>query len=42
MAGVSTKEIKTRSGCRISISRSCHKEFEAAYFEIIFGKAGDR
>lgn len=35
------KEIKMRSGCRIPISRTCHKEFEAAYFAAIFGKAGD-
>lgn len=37
-----TKEIRMRSGCRISISRSCHKEFEAAYFEVLFGKDGDK
>lgn len=35
------KEIKMRSGCRIPISRTCRKEFEAAYFSAIFGKAGD-
>ena len=35
------KEIKMRSGCRIPISRNCHREFEAAYFRAIFGKAGD-
>jgi len=35
------KEIKMRSGCRIPIARSCHKEFESAYFKIIFGKAGE-
>lgn len=35
------KEIKTYSGYRIPISRSCQKEFEAAYFEVLFGKAGD-
>lgn len=35
------KEIKMRSGCRIPISRSCHKEFESAYFAALFGKAGD-
>ena len=35
------KEIKMRSGCRIPISRSCHKSFEAAYFALLFGKAGD-
>lgn len=36
------KEITMRSGCRISISRSCQKDFEAAYFSLLFGKAGDR
>lgn len=35
------KEIKMRSGCRIPISRNCHREFEEAYFCAIFGKAGD-
>lgn len=35
------KEIKMHSGCRIPISRNCHREFEAAYFSTIFGKAGD-
>lgn len=35
------KEIKMRSGCRIPISRNCHREFEAAYFSAIFGEAGD-
>ena len=38
----SQKEIVMRSGCRISISRNCHKEFENAYFEVLFGKAGER
>lgn len=37
----STKEIRTRSGARIPISRSCQKEFERAYFSVLFGKAGD-
>lgn len=36
------KEIIMRSGCRISISRNCQKEFEDAYFSLLFGKAGDR
>ena len=36
-----SKEIKMASGCRIPISRNCHREFEAAYFSVIFGKAGD-
>ena len=35
------KEIRTRSGARISISRSCHKEFENAYFTVLFGKDSD-
>lgn len=35
------KEIKMRSGCRIPISRTCHKEFEEAYFSAIFGRVGD-
>ena len=37
-----SNEIYMKSGCRISVSRSCYKEFEAAYFEVIFGKGGDR
>ena len=37
----SPKEARMRSGARIPISRSCHREFEAAYFSAIFGKAGD-
>jgi len=36
-----TKEIRMRSGARIPISRSCHKEFEDAYFTVLFGKAGE-
>lgn len=35
------KEIRMRSGCRVPISRSCQKEFESAYFSVLFGKAGD-
>lgn len=35
------KEVKLRSGCRIPISRGNQKEFENAYFSVIFGKAGD-
>ena len=35
------QEIKMRSGCRIPIARSCRKEFESAYFSVIFGKAGE-
>ena len=33
------KEIRTRSGARISIARSCHREFERAYFSVLFGTA---
>lgn len=35
------KEIRMGSGARIPISRGSHREFEAAYFSVIFGKAGD-
>ena len=37
----SIKEVTMRSGYRIPISRSCHKDFEAAYFAAYFGKEGD-
>ena len=33
------KEIRTRSGARIPISRSCHREFKRAYFSVLFGTA---
>lgn len=36
-----SKDILTRSGRRVPISRNSHKEFEEAYFSTIFGKAGD-
>lgn len=36
-----SKEITMQSGCRIPISRSCQKEFESAYFSVIFGEAGE-
>lgn len=36
-----TKEIRMQSGARIPISRSCHQEFESAYFSVLFGKAGE-
>ncbi|MBR5230180.1 MAG: response regulator transcription factor [Firmicutes bacterium] len=36
-----SKEVRTESGFCIPISRSCHKEFEDAYFSAIFGKAGE-
>lgn len=35
------KEITMVSGSQIPISRSCHKEFETAYFATLFGKAGE-
>jgi len=35
------KEVKTRSGWRIPISRGCQKEFEEAYFLTLFGEAGE-
>jgi len=35
------KEITMKSGFRIPISRNCHKDFEAAFFELNFGKAGE-
>ena len=36
-----SKEIYTHSGARISISRNLHREFENAYFAVLFGKDGD-
>ena len=36
------KEITTRGGFRIPISRNRGKEFEEAYFRVIFGKAGEQ
>jgi DNA-binding LytR/AlgR family response regulator len=35
------KEIRTRSGARIPISRALHRDFESAYFSVLFGKAGE-
>ena len=35
------KEVQMRSGFRIPISRNCHKDFETAYFSLIFEKAGE-
>lgn len=35
------KEVTLRSGKRIPISRSCHKDFENAYFSVTFGNAGE-
>ena len=34
-------EIFMQSGRHIPLSRSCQKSFEASYFRVIFGKAGD-
>ena len=34
-------EIIMRSGNRIPIARSCQKSFDAAYFQVVFGKVGD-
>lgn len=36
------KEITMRSGFRIPISRNRHREFEEAYFRVLFGKAGEQ
>jgi len=35
------KEIKMQSGARIPISRNCHRDFEEAYFNLYFRRAGD-
>lgn len=37
----STREIRTMSGARIPISRRCQREFEQAYFSVLFGTAGE-
>lgn len=36
-----SKEITMRCGCRIPISRTCRKEFESAFFSVLFQKAGE-
>ena len=36
------KFIQLRLGTQIPISRSCHKDFENAYFDFLFGKVGER
>lgn len=36
IATYTQKEIQMQSGARIPISRSCHAEFEAAYFDLMF------
>ena len=35
------REIVMRSGARLPLSRSCHREFEEAYFSVLFRRAGD-
>lgn len=35
------KEIRMQSGARIPISRSNHREFEKAYFSVLFGTTGE-
>ena len=35
------REIRTQSGCRIAIARSHQKDFETAYFDVMFGKVED-
>lgn len=35
------KEARTHSGCCVPIARAASKEFEAAYFDLMFGKAGE-
>lgn len=42
IATYSLKEVRMHSDYRIPISRSCQKEFESAYFEFVFRKAGDK
>ena len=37
----SPREIVMRSGAKLPLSRGCHREFEEAYFSVLFGKAGD-
>lgn len=34
------KEIRMQSGARIPIARSCHSEFEASYFNLLFKENG--
>lgn len=37
----SHSEVVMRSGHRIPVARSCQKNFEAAFFQVVFGKVGD-
>lgn len=41
IAAYTQKEITMRSGCRIPISRNCHKDFKSAYFSVLFQEAGE-
>lgn len=41
IATYTQKEITMHSGCRIPISRNCHKDFKSAYFSVIFQEAGE-
>ena len=41
IATYTQKEITMHSGCRIPISRNCHKDFKTAYFSVIFQEAGE-
>ncbi len=40
IASYTAKEAVTLSGCRVPIARSNIKDFEEAYFDLLFGKAG--
>ena len=41
IANFSHRMIEMRSGHFVPIARSCQKTFEAAYFRVLFGEAGD-
>ena len=41
VASYTSKEITMRSGVKIPVSRNLYKEFESAYFSVLFNKAGD-
>ena len=36
------RELRMNSGCRIAVSRSNQRPLEEAYFEVLFGKAGEQ
>lgn len=42
IAMYTSKEIHMRSGAIIPVSRGYHKDFEKAYFSVLFGKAGEK